>query len=211
MVVPTEGLVAYWAMNERSGATVRDSSGNGCHGSIVGKGLWARGLFGNALSLDGTGHVNVGNPAPLRQLTTAMTFSAWINLVPGRKGYAPVFGKSGFPDDFTFKIRQNNSLIVTVGKSYRYPKMRVPEGQWVHVAATIGNGIATPYINGVPDESVVRYKAPITQEFPLFIGFDRKKETPPRYFQGLLDELRIYNRVLTPEEIKVLATPPARN
>ena len=118
-----------------------------------------------------------------------------------------LFGKSGFPDDFTFKIKNDNSLVVTIGRDHKFPESRVPEGRWVHVAATVGDRVATVYTDGIPDPVLVHCKT-MTSEFPLFIGFDRKKDDPPRHFRGLLDELRIYNRVLTPEEIKLLATPP---
>ena len=80
----TDGIVAYWAFNEKGGDTAADSSGNGHDGKLMGDPQWtADGYFGGALEFDQVeDEVNVPYHADLNQ--EVFTICAWANVEPGR-------------------------------------------------------------------------------------------------------------------------------
>ena len=80
----SDGIVAYWAFNEKGGDTAADSSGNGHDGKLMGDPKWIDdGYFGGALEFDQDGdEVNVPYHADLNQ--EVFTICAWANVEPGR-------------------------------------------------------------------------------------------------------------------------------
>lgn len=208
--IPTSGLAAYWSMDEGSGSTAADSSGNGNNGTLSGP-VWTAGNRGGALSFDGTNdYVNAGNPAGLK-LTGAMTLSAWIKIdtvsgngrIISKQGYT---GSRGWSLNVeasgvgAFQIASNSSSLVTVNTS-----AALPTGQWVHLAGVYEPGTALRiYVNGVlsNSNSVSVPAAQYNSNLNVWIGARPSSEC---YFDGDIDEVRVYNRALSDSEIAALA------
>ena len=72
------GLVAAYGMNEGSGTSVADATGNGHTGAISGAAWSPQGKFGNALSFNGTSNLVTVNSTALLNLSTGMTLEAWV-------------------------------------------------------------------------------------------------------------------------------------
>jgi len=76
----------------------------------------------------------------------------------------------------------------------------VPDGTWTHVAATVEGNKATIYINGVKDAEQPKSGAASNVPFPVGIGMACEHGI----FRGILDDVRIYKRALSADEIRAL-------
>jgi hypothetical protein len=218
---PGGGLLAYWNFNEGAGGSAADSSGNGSTAVLAAGALWGVGRSGSALRVNNGANANVGSPTVLRNLS-AFTWSVWT-LVEGEvlRGYGPVIEKgSGSDVRRTFSVGPVSSSAagsavarVRAGTSsavsYAVPGTYTP-GTWVHWAVTYndaGDRKVHIYRNGVEvtysqQEAAVGSLSP-DADVPMAIG-----ATPNsgfNAFNGRIDEIRIYNRVLSLAEIQALA------
>jgi hypothetical protein len=204
LINPHPGLVSWWSFNEGTGTIAGDSSGNGNNGTVNG-GTWVAGKYGQALSFNGvSNYVSVVDSLGLRLTTTDFTITAWIKYQSGTwaiisKGYG-AHTANGYVMDVgggAVHMRINNG----VGSSVVVQSASLPIDTWTYVAAVIdrsGNGQI--YLNGVPSGVPidVSSKTNIGNAEPLYIG---------RYgtvsdFNGKIDEVQIYNRVLSAGEIQ---------
>src|SRR3989344_2491526 len=206
------GLVGYWSMNEGTGTVAGDGSGNGNRGTLTGGPTWVDGKRGKALSFDGgDDKVNAGTGSSLN-VTGAFTASAWIyprsygGASKGRiiqKGDLTSTGFIWFVDNSN---TTNGMSFCTNGCSGGQLGNIITLNQWQHVTVVWnGASIATFYVNGVSKgnaSSVTSGSISSHLSSPLSIGANAADTT--RQFNGLIDEVRIYNRELTASEIQAL-------
>ncbi|MGB8703292.1 MAG: LamG domain-containing protein [Thermosynechococcaceae cyanobacterium] len=199
--------IGWWLMNEGSGNTLTDASDNGNDGAINGNPTWATGIKGLALRLDGSGdYARVTHSTSLNIIGNNITLSAWIkpekiatqriiDKISGTTGYSMFLSGFGYTS-----IRFNGNNLYRVNSSALYPTNGTT---WMHIAATYNGSIIRIYINGVENasNSVVFNIAGNSSD--LFIGAD---SAGLNSFQGVLDNVRVYNYALSSNEIKVLAT-----
>ena len=81
-----------------------------------------------------------------------------------------------------------------------------PADQWVHVTSVWDGAVASMYIDGV-FVSEAALPTPGFDDNPISVGFDFNAGAPGQYYAGALDELRIYDRALSEQEIAVIANP----
>lgn len=200
--VLAKGLVAWWKFDENKGGIANDSAGN-CHGMVNGP-LWAKGKFGSALRFnDSENYVSILDAAALR-IKDEITIEFWI-----------------FPEQYS----EDENRIICKPRSYNLdlfedvPRFQVfinghhesvcgeyklPEKIWHHLAATYNSktGLMQLYVNGdtvseqLLDEEESREIN--VANFDLWIG---ATETAPSFF-GIVDEIKIYDTVLSRKEIK---------
>jgi hypothetical protein len=201
------GLRGQWLLDEGSGTTARDSSGLGNHGTVQGTVAWGPGRSGSGLVLDGvSGQVEVLDAASL-DLSGPMTVAAWVRpdtlatqyvvkkATQSRNGYELSLSSSGRG---FFRVND-----VASGDKYRVNATSVHQlGTWVHLAGTYDGTTMRFYVDGVLQGSVVGPSAITTNSSPLGIGAE-----PGGYrrFKGGLDEVRLYDRALSAQEISALA------
>ncbi|MDI6858731.1 MAG: sialidase domain-containing protein, partial [Dehalococcoidia bacterium] len=214
-----DGLVGHWTMEEGSGTTVFDSSPPANDGSLYGNATWAPGRVGSyALSLDGSGDYALVPDDSCLDITNAITLAAWVK--PGRSATQDLIKKaangsvngyelslststSTWPTKVFFRLNQ-----VTSGDTYRvnsastYP---TDGNTWVHVAATYDGATMRIYFNGFEEGSVAGPPAIATNALGLSIGAE---SNGARAFLGAMDDVRVYNRALTAQEIQQLAELP---
>lgn len=222
------GLVAHWALDERSDmpianpdgepynrrATVGDSSGNNNH--VYTHNTWSNervsGLIGNALEFhNGTGY-GVSYSSKIADGASELTLSAWIR--PDGKdnwdGILTTKAQVTSPDKFTgLALADYNS------QGYYAPTFRVmnagnvtstidtPVGEWSHVVAVWKSGeLHRIYINGElgANNDAGAYAGLIDMDQPWYIGTDRLISN--RYFDGLIDDVGIWTRALSEFEIR---------
>jgi hypothetical protein len=214
LVTPVEpdpaGLAAHWQLD----GTFNDSSGNSRHGAASGGPTFVPGKTGQAVSLDGLDdYVEVSNLASL-SFETDFTWSAWIKtssdgtvlcLAPATGDWAQG-GKSLFV--------RNGLLTVDVGwVGALASTMTVNDDRWHHVAMTTRfetdgtNDTTTLYIDGQAVASRNNWNMNAHAETGLIvkIGFTNGNFPANPWFNGLIDEVRIYSGVLTSEELAWLA------
>ena len=198
------GLVAAYAFEEASGPYVVDLSGRGHTGVIFGASRVSNGKFGNALSFDGISNwVTVGS-SPTLNLTTGMTLEAWVSPTSSTTGWRDVIMKEqvaeaiydlyadtggGQPGGGVFMSAEN---VVSGGSS-------LPANTWTHLATTYDGVNQVLYVNGVQVASRAQSGPIKVSAGPLRIGGD---SIWGDYFQGLIDEVRVYNRALSASEIQ---------
>jgi hypothetical protein len=203
----TEGLVAYYAMD----GDLTDSSGNGLDGTAVGDPTFAEGQIGMALDLDGVDDYVDCSDNELFSITDAFTLSLWINWRATGATWQTVIAKG---DNAWRLARGGDTQTMDFGFTDGGPRgwlsvataSDVPLGEWHHVTATIDTiEGAKIYLDGVlegenPDTGGITVGS---FNYPVFIG--ENSQATGRFWNGLIDEVMIYNRVLSDAEIRYLA------
>jgi hypothetical protein len=209
----TDGLVAHYAFENDA----NDSSGNGHDGTIEGDPQWVAGRSGQALKFDGTeDYVNIGLGAGdyFATLNSGFTVAAWISRA-SEGTYDIIFGAGRNPvgtavgDDnngWKFGIDSGDVIkFTTLGILDYTSSVGVPVDEWVHVAATF-NEAGTEvqiYLNGNLEDTISG-NGPANPATGLYaVGFGGTWEL--EFFDGMLDDVMIYNRSLSEGEIRYLA------
>ena len=215
-IVP--GLVAAYGFAAGNGTTTADASGNNLTGTLTGGTTWTTaGKYGNALAFDGTtSYVDLGNP-PALQLTGSMTWSAWIFATANPPDDGQIIAKSGANDGWQFKTSPDTGphtfgVAVSAGTTshtQRYSTATRALNTWYHVAGVYNATAQTLniYVNGVLDNGVLSGTVPAAQ-FNSAQNVNIGRRAGGFYFQGIIDEVRIYNRALTQTEIQTDMTTP---
>lgn len=219
----SDGLLAYWPFDETSGNLVGDCSGRGISGIILDPddaGSRTPGKIGGALHVaaaHGSGCVDLGTPASLD--TIPLTIATWVRVdtfpaTPSSGAIGYVFGQAV---DATYGGFRIGSEGANVGGTMGWVNGQSDGGStsieptwpsgatWHHLAVTVDADNVTFYLDG-------SQLLPPTAHIPLsFAGGTSMRigcrSDNANYFDGAIDELRIYGRVLSPAEIQTLATP----
>jgi hypothetical protein len=216
--------VGHWTFDAGSGTSAADSSSGGDDGTLINNPQWTAGVSGEGLQFDGNRTaVRMSGSGNLANLYKGgMTVSAWIHpTTAGSGGRGRIVDKDNndagwflsmySPSNIQFAVDQfggsSPSRISTAG---------VDLNRWQHVAATwdgstLGSNIHL-YIDGVPADgaAVNGSGAPLDDSgSPLTVG--NRVGDLARGFAGDMDEVQVYNRVLTAAEIHTLASGVAVN
>jgi chitodextrinase len=200
----TPNLVAAYSFNEGSGTTVNDSTGNGNTGTIVNATWTTAGKFGNALSFNGTNARVAINDSASLHLTSGVTLEAWVNPSVAPTGWQDVIYK---PNDNYFLTAgsapsnlPNSGVSLTNNTEPLAPgAIRLAANTWVHLAMTYDGANLKMYVNGALVNTVAQSGTIVTSTNQLQIGGDTLFS---QYFQGLIDEVRVYNIALTQAQIQ---------
>ncbi len=210
------GLVAAYSFSEGSGTSVSDSSGNNLTGTIVGATWTTAGKYGYALSFNGSSsYVDLGNPAAL-QLTSSMTLEAWVNAAANPADDGEIVAKSSGvgwqlkstpdtgPVTFGVKVSGNSSA-----STQRYSALTRSLNTWYHVAGVYNasTGALDIYVNGILNDGTLTGTIPASQ-FNQTVNANIGRRTGGFYFNGIIDEVRIYNRALSQTEIQTDMNTP---
>ena len=203
-----DGPYMDWALTT---AEARDASGKGNHGDVVGP-VPTIGQVGQALSFDGVDDLVKVPGNPSLDTPDALTVAAWI-FDKGDGTIHHSINKDGLgeiPPTRIWIIRRDTDTAVNwhIWNSEGVLKMLIPPGswainQWFHIVCTaevIGGNIEMKvYFNGVlkGTTSFPGTAIAVDTDVPIRIGYDAGG-----YKAQIIDEVRIYNRALTPEEIK---------
>ena len=221
----TGDLVTQLKFNETSGTTAADSSGNGNFGTLVNGPTWTTGgKIGGAINFDGvndyvTTNADVGG-------LDAKTFAFWIKPGSKMKNWAGLVleadsfnsakytGFVGFPN-MTVELYQGYDN----GNGQFYsPAVSVSQKKWSHVVGTINKaaGLMKVYVNGAL-KGTSSWPAMMSATLYNPAGGIKIGGTPAETyaFLGQMDEVNVYNRALSDQEVSALynsyssTTPPA--
>jgi hypothetical protein len=201
------GLVAAYGFDEGLGATAADASGHALSG-VVTNAAWAAGRFGNALQFNGAAdsRVTVAD-SPLLQLANAFTLSAWVNPAAALTQEPAVVAKENGTVTLPYVMYAQNAAsgptaFAFTNGDYHDATVptQLPPNTWTHLAATYDGATLSMYVNGVlAKQSAVSGAMPVGAG-ALRIGNDAV--FPGEGFNGLIDEVRVYDRALSPAEIQ---------
>jgi len=216
--------IAHWKLDECQGNIAYDWSGIGNTGSIIigisgtqnslgtcavgTSAAWTNGITGkinSSLNFDGTDdYIETTNNLGIY---TGLTISAWIKTTSTKSE-----GNTLISNIYDFGSGWQGILLnigrITAGRAAFYAgggwiestSSNYNSGQWINIIVTHdSNGTVKFYKNAILDGTATG-KTLTTSSSPIFIGYERSGA--PRYFQGQVDDVRIYNYALTPEQIK---------
>lgn len=204
-------LVGYWKFDEGKGETVKDSSGNKNDGSVEAQ--WVSGKFGSALFFDGGPSVVVVPDNTLLQFGKSdFTIEFWINPdtldIESEHKRRRVISKGDWPQTWwNIDILTSGQIQMEMADNNKGYGATVSDGKisakkWTYLVVTVDrkNLKTKYYLNGKLD-STKDIPASFTDELnvegkDLSIGGDWQQ------FTGLLDEVKIYKRLLSEDEIK---------
>jgi len=212
--VSGDGLIAHWALDESSGTTAPDSAGL-ADGTLINGPVWQPG-FGRlqgALEFDGVDdYVDLGTLDV--EEGTGLTISAWINAddfdqddgriiskANGTRGSSHYWMLSTINETaLRFRLRTGSSTT-----TLKSDTGLLQPGVWYHVAATYDGSTMRIYKDGVEVVSTGKSGAvAIDPTVSVAIG-NQPDGAGERPYDGLIDDVRIYNRALTQIEISALA------
>lgn len=202
------GLVGHWDMEgiETGDDTLRDRSDAGNDGRIVGASP-APGMVGEALAFDGDDHVRIPDAPSLQPRD--LTLAAWVE--PAGSGTRTILGKrrAGFLDSYAFRLAAGAPMLCLEPASLQTCLQAtgsfVTGGEWSHLAVTWNGDTMRVYRNGVPDPTSAAHGASNEfASFPVLLGAEDQDGALANYFQGRLDDIRIYERALGESEITAL-------
>jgi hypothetical protein len=206
-------LVAAYAFDEGSGNTVTDLSGNGRTGSIA-NAVWVTvGKYGRALSFNGTNaRITIPDAQALR-LSTGMTLEAWVQPTAVSSTWRDVIYKGN--DNYYLMATTDRNGFPGVGGTVgivnlnTYGTAPLPLNAWTHLAATYDGETFRLYVNGTQVAATPQPGVLASSSNPLEIGGD---SIFGQFFQGLIDEVRVFNVARAPSQIQSdMASPLAGN
>jgi glucose/arabinose dehydrogenase len=200
------GLVAAYAFSEGSGTAVVDASGNGNYGMINGATWTNSAKYGSGLVFDGVSARVTIPDAPELRLTNGMTLEAWIYPRFNNNNWDDVLYKG--VDNYYLESATAAAGVPAVGGTFAsnlFGLSRLPTNTWTHLAGTYDGLFLRLYINGT-EVSNTPLTGPIsTSSNPLQIGGD---DIFGQFFNGIIDEVRVYNRALSADEIQADMNSP---
>jgi len=210
-------LVGWWRLDEGSGTTISDSSGNGNDGTIVGKPTWIPGIQKTALEFHGLGvaggggdYINCGSNAvmdiggpisialwirpgaddPEGKATTTAPMAKALSTLSPSWSYQVRYGWGGAPQPYmAFTFNTSPRAWAFVGK-------KLDRDEWCHIACSHDGTTLKCYLNGVQTDSTPMGQ--ITKSnTPVLIGSDGWGCD----WIGAIDDVRLYNHAMSDVEI----------
>jgi len=207
-------LVGHWPLDDGSGTTARDSSGNGNNGTLMGDPKWVAGQLGGALSFDGTqDYVDCGSNSSLHP-TDAITMAAWFMIDSGVSHNCFIMSFGGGWNDPGYHIFYHSGYnafrpgLQRAGEKTEFDNTAPSKDEWHHIALTWdthGDKVMRLYIDGEPQPVTGRFNGPIgAPGYNYWIGgYANTSRDPTNYqsFLGKIDDVRVYSRALRDVEI----------
>lgn len=206
-----DGLVSWWLFHNGAGTTVTDITGRN-HG-IVGSGAeWQGSQFGGGLSYDGTnnGRVTVADSASLDVTNTftvsiwfyVRVFTAWDRLVSKKDVWDSLNGWEvtlNNTNTGVFRFSGSGADITSLDCS-----SSSFEGRWTHAVFTVDGTSVTCFCDGKQTDTGT-ITAVVANSFPLLFGVQPDADV---YLDGLQDDIRLYDHVITTAKVKQLFHSP---
>ncbi len=199
------GLLGWWPLD----TDAKDTSGNANHGTLMGNPSFGPGMVGPALVMNGTSqNVQVPDSPSLRNFTNQITVTAWINpLDLGNSNYyrtiVAKFGPGDRKDLYLYLFVNLGAALAGPRGTDWTPNIPIEIGAWAHVALTYDGSTMILYKNGVPMATLGAtgnlMLPDASSNGPFFIGYNTSWI---EYFSGRMDDVRLYNKALSEQQIQ---------
>ncbi|MGA2092602.1 MAG: sugar-binding protein [Sedimentisphaerales bacterium] len=201
------GLVGWWKFDETEGTVAKDSSGGNHNGTLVGGAKWAPGKIGGAIDLDGkSGFVKINDKSAF-DIGGQITVGCWVNFRSLPNDWTAIITKGDSSWRLSMLERQprfhtsvhdniRNRIVIDGSTT-------VNANDW-HYVTTVYNGQELClYVDGKIDSCKPWSGGIGKNDFDVLIG--ENAERKGRFFDGLIDDVRIYNYALSANEVAALA------
>ncbi|MFA6096302.1 MAG: LamG-like jellyroll fold domain-containing protein [Candidatus Paceibacterota bacterium] len=213
------GIAGYWNFNESSGQVASDSSGNGNSGTLSGgmtNANWVSGISGNALDLDGGDDEIIVSDSLSLSPSLPITMSAWVNpdSLSGNRGIIGKWNTSWETMAYAMMILPNGALRGFFADGTNLAGKDsvggvISTGSWYHIAAVVrGLNDVSLYVNGQEVSGTYGGNATSTYDNTAPMRMGAIVPGSGNNIDGKLDEVRIYNRTLSSQEILDLYNSP---
>ncbi|MBG30478.1 MAG: hypothetical protein CMI31_10830 [Opitutae bacterium] len=210
------GLVGWWKFDETNSAIAYDSSGNLRNGSLIGfdsnTTQWVQGKIGRALSLDGVNdYVNIDGYKGILG-SSPRTTAAWVKTALGDAAII-AWGAVNTGQKWTFRIQTSSGLVgatrLEINGGLIVGNVAVNDNQWHHVAAVLPAGSDNSnqvvlYVDGANAGSSYSTSNTINTVSDPDVLIGKRMYGGSHFFNGLIDDVRIYDRGLSAAEVQAL-------
>ena len=196
--VDRDTIIGIWLFDEGIGEGVKDASGNGHDGTVMGAPEVVDGKFGKALFFGGKEKVEI--PHHDRFTTPTFTLMAWVNIEDILSGWRMIIGKDDHPDrNYAMYVHRDGERLhcsFCAGRCMGNfdSHATIADGEWHHVAFTYDGTVERMYIDGELDDEKKMAEKPGTNTTPVIIG------RPP--FRGIIDEVFIGNAAISEDDVR---------
>ncbi len=215
---PTPEVIAFYEMNQSSGSTAADSSGNDKTAALTGGTSWVAGHAGNALGLNGS-NAYASLPSGIVSGLNDFTIATWVK-VNSNSDWARIFDFGTGTTNYMFLTADAGGtpglrFAITTGGNGSEQQIGVntalATGVWKHVAVTLSGSTGILYVDGAEvarNSSMTLKPSSLGNTTQNYIG--RSQFSDP-YLNGAIDDFKIYSRALSASEINALygGTPAA--
>jgi Concanavalin A-like lectin/glucanases superfamily len=216
----TSGLVGYWTFDGTDiSDEVNDRSGQDNNGYFFGGATSTakvQGKLGQALSFDGANtYVDVGNPASL-SITGSITLSAWVMLHNTNPDDAVIISKRGSSGSLGYKLAETldqgpNQAQLTLSQdgtadTTSYGATTLKTNTWYHIVGVYDTSVPSVhiYVNGVLDDGNMGPAPSSIHNTTATAEIGRDQGGGATNIDGIIDDVRIYNRALSAHEVQQL-------
>lgn len=222
------GLAAYWSFDDLAVGKIPDASGSENHLSLSGQASLQPGKYGNAMSLPGGNQsyalideVNLSRDFPSSNKgldVDSFSIACWIKLNSIDERSTIITKEIQNKRGFEFAVK-NGYLSVQIfkdelsGSRVEGTNTRLQTGEWYHVGMSYnyvndGNSVVKLYLNGELDEMINNCRGPQKKnDAAVRVGHYIWGTNFQRFFNGMIDELYVYNKVLSQDQIQSLMDP----
>ena len=199
------GLIALWRGETDASDLIGGHDGTFFAGAApTPPSITASGKVGAAFDFDGTLHVRVPDSSALKP--DQLTVEAWVFPVAPSGGFHAIIARgSSTNEDDTWYLGLSDGMpqFWSHGNRLLQGPSLIPENEWTHLAITFDGSSKRLYVNGAWVASHDEFSALVYDPAPLpvTIGSDWANNVSSARFNGLIDELALYNRALTEDEI----------
>ena len=215
-------LIAHWGFDQNPGDSVAVASAGGVDGNLFGDAAFVPGgVSGNAISVsrNGGGYVSMGTNFGL---SGTFSVAAWVKTAPGyQTADAIMVSKHTGGSSNGYFLGMNTSAgFGQTDKAYFYPSAsfgqeaisttNVNDGDWHLIVGVFDSGTARMYVDDGPAEDMTGPGLSIVANAaPFLVGGVFNNNANVSRFDGLIDDVRLYDEALTQSQIEALIPEPA--
>ena len=203
-------LIGWWKFDEGYGTIALDNSGYDNHGTLGGNPQWVAGYDRDALEFDGSGDFLDCGDNPSLNISDAVSLTAWIKIANLSIDQKIGGNQNGTNGGFKMGIFSNNKVEFEIRSSSNVATLNrnanggteLMEDVWYHVAGTYSqeDGYIKTYVNGNLDRQLVTTEELGASPGTFYLGCE-PFNTGANNFNGVMDDVRLYNKALTQVEI----------
>ncbi|MCP4246331.1 MAG: LamG domain-containing protein [bacterium] len=207
------GLVGHWKLDETSGTTAPDASGNNNHATLYGMDPasdWVTGAINGALDFDGSNDYVQVPHSPELNGSSELTYAAWV-YPRNWSGLRQVFAKSvhgGGSGRAQMGIFSESGQLTgraeTNGGRMNALTALPTLNTWSHIALVFDSVSLRLYVNGIEGGALTFSTRTLNQTTDV-LNVSKRVGTAQYFFDGLIDDIRIYDRALSAEDVAAIA------
>ena len=201
-------LAGAWLFDEGQGNKANDLSKHKTHGKII-NAEWVQGVRGTALKFNGKDtYVEIGHSANINFAgKDKISIACWIHMTGFGSNWGRIVDKNPVNRSYTMTRWSSDNFVlwrpVTQAGRIDVRSSTLERDKWYHIVGVYDGKEARSYLNGKLDKTVKEGGGGKLgrADLPLVIGGDPKFGGRPSWFEGMIDEVLIFSKVLTEKEI----------